>query len=120
LRSRDRRFLSTKLLRAKLVRPYLKKQNKNKRAGNITQVIRVFSKCKALGSIPSTAKRKKGKKIELIWITEVSVSLLPIVCFHGTSFLCPAMGGAHSLNYVVWSSSQAHCKSLRNFLKIMF
>jgi hypothetical protein len=59
---RDRRIDRVQdQLRKMLVRPYFKKQNKNKRVGNVAQTVEhVPSKDNALSLVPST--RKKGRE----------------------------------------------------------
>jgi hypothetical protein len=48
---------------AKLARPYLKKQNKNKWTEVMAQIINCLPrKCMALGSIPSTKERETDRE----------------------------------------------------------
>jgi hypothetical protein len=48
------------------MRPYLKKEVRRKRSGDMALVLKyLFSKCKTPSSIPSTAKKKRKSKKEI-------------------------------------------------------
>jgi hypothetical protein len=62
LRGRSRRIKNSRLVWAKLLRPYLEKQNANKRSGDMTQWRTCLSIIVVLGSIQYQKKKKKKKE----------------------------------------------------------
>jgi hypothetical protein len=62
LRGRSRRIKNSRLVWAKLLRPYLEKQNANKRSGDMTQWRTCLSIIVVLGYIQYHKKKKKRKE----------------------------------------------------------